>query len=477
MPAPSSRIIRKQILDRLSDLITTKVERGEMSVMQGYRMYEDVYKETARMSDESLRYLLGTRLHVGEYPQASGAYFPSRFPGKPPLEKPSRPGEERLAAINLEPLPPKFTETPYSISTFSHEAQHHFNRTKAALKALKVTVPREALDIIETKWGFEPIAKMLPRNVQETIKAGTIFGQYRDEYISSIAEVIAAKRLSKPATPETERLYDIAVKKNPDLVKRIIETLGIAGATATGVGLMGESKAEAMPLGPVQTGAKAILSTIATEQSTVAKRYIGSNVMGKELRNVWKDNSDPSKRYLEFADDTFVPISRSEAQSLSIGLGHQREMGVFETMTPPEKTIKATKSFESRERAATFTGGDVSKFKAQSRMEQIVNEAIGLDAPGPDDVLLYNAAKGQTIPLPRLYYEYLKESNPEIKLWEALGEKTAITPPKIQLYGSEEELLRSSFGAGPTQLPPKRPPFTGGPGPLPRLYYEATQEE
>ena len=494
IPIPAANEIRKRILNQLMDTFeesavkeastlpsTTKTMLQSKTatglVAERYLQWKE---ELDNMSDESVRRLFRTEFQTKALPSGVAGVQDKYGPAAPARDLYTPTGQVKRTG------PPTVSISPLQSgrSTLSHEVGHSKSDLMSEVRSYVLEVTPGLSQAISKGWrGVNPITKKAAMQIAESSMYG---GHPKDPNLAKIVSEsvasgygwVGAKRAGRKPTSVEENVWQLLPD---DLKRRIIKTASIVGTTGVAIGatqLGGEGEAEAMP-GAIESGAsKALPKLTSGIMSSVTKRYSGSEVLGKQVKAVHK-GVDPGKRYIEFTDDSFVPISRSEAKSMSINLGYEREMKKFASEVEPEQMTQAYRSLVSRVKAREWTGeGAVGK--AKSRMEQIVSEGKGLEVPTSDDVFLYNPKRKQSIPLPRPYYELLKAKNVNLQGFEIVDasskpitkvtvplEGTPKTPSELESFVQEElgkrnmnrprtvvASTRTSVPTGPTEFLP-----------------------
>lgn len=422
IPIPQANEIRKRILNQLMDTFeenaikeasalpsTTKTMLQSKTpsglVAERYLQWKE---ELDNMSDESVRRLFRTQFQTEALSIGVAGVQNKYGPPASARDIYTPTGQVRRTG------PPTVSISPLQSgrSTLSHEVGHSKSDLMSAVRSYVLEVTPELSQAISKGWrGISPISEKATMQVSESSVYG---GHPRNPNLAKIvSEAVAsgygwvgAKRAGRKPTSVEENVWQLLPD---DLRRRIIKTASIVGTTGAAVGatqLGGEGEAEAMPLGSIESGAsKALPKLTSGIISSVTKRYSGSEVLGKQVKAIHK-GVDPGKRYIEFTDDSFVPISQSEAQSMAINLGYGREMKKFASEVEPAQMEQAYRSLVSRVKAGKWTGEDAVA-EAKARMGQIVGEGKGLEVPTSDDVVLYNRERKQSIPLPRPYYNLL----------------------------------------------------------------------
>lgn len=117
----------------------------------------------------------------------------------------------------------------------------------------------------------------------------------------------------------------------------------IAGITsAMGGAMLGESEAEASPIGNViKNAAKKVVGGV---ESSTAKRLIGTEFKGQKITKVTKGAQN--WRYIHLDDDTVYPVTKDVLHDLSRKAGTDDYLGRLATKDEPSKLVQALKSLD-----------------------------------------------------------------------------------------------------------------------------------
>ena len=436
IPVLATNEIRKRILNELMDsfeesafkeataLAPTTKTTLQSKTVPGLvaERYLEWKTELDNMSDDAITRLFRTKFQTKALRQGVAGMQEKYGEQAPPYRDPfTKRGQVKRVS------PPTITLSPLQSmgGTLSHEIGHSKSDLMAKVRSYVLEVTPELSSAVARSWkSVNPINKQASMKIVDS----ALYGAHpKDPNLAKIvSEAVAtgygwvgAKRAGRKPTSVEEEIWPLLPN---ELKRRIIETASVVGTTGAAIGatqLGGEGSAEAMPLGPIKAGAsKALPELTKGILSEVSERYAGANILGKQVKAVHK-GVKPDIRYIEFTDDSFVPISQSEARSMAINLGYKRETERFASEVEPGQMEQAYRSLASRIKAREWVGeGAVEKVK--TRMSQIVGEGKGLEIPTSDDIFLYDPKRKQAIPLPRPYYDLLVAKGANLRGFQAV---------------------------------------------------------